>query len=443
MRTARARLAVFVFTFLCLPLIGYTQESWEGNAALIRQGEFSGSGLYAASNSFPENTCIRVENVQTGKSVEVTVVKRIEGASNIFLLLSEQAGAQIGLSGSEVIRVRARVISSIGHSLEETLREQAYSSDPDLNPPLSVGEELLQPASEEAIAAGGSEAEEQPQTEGVARESEPGEAEAAAAQPAKSAEQKRLEEIANRVPQKHHYLPPRQQELYALAPPPEEAEEEAAAAEVPGEEQQPEPVEELAEAPAGTEEISAAAEEQPRVSMAVPSEEEQAVEVELPGPQTVEPEKPSPEGSRLPAPEGEEPLAMKPEVPPLMGEEQPPKEEGAVAEQAAEAGEQLGEVEEPAIAETIPPTGAELAQAGSLPARTYFVQLGAYSTRSLAEKLAGELNQTYSVTILPATSDGRRFFKVLVGPLNGDESGTLLYKFRARGFKDAFIQFVE
>ncbi len=393
---------------------------------MIRQGEFSGSGLYAASNSFPENTSIRVENVQTGKSVQVTVVKRIEGAGNIFLLLSEQAGGQIGLSGSEVIRVRARVVSSIGASLEETLREQVYSSDPDLNPPLSVDEDLLRPASEEAIAAaGGSEAE------------AAGAAEAAAAAPAKSPEQKRLEEIANRVPQKDLYLPPRQQELYALAPPPEEVEEETAAAEVPSEEQQPEIVEELAEAPEESEGIAAAAEEEePRVSMAVPSDEEQAVDVELPGPQTIEPEKPSPEGSRLPAPEGEGPLAMEPEVPPLMGEEQPLEEEATVAEEA-ETGEQL------VMAETTQPAQAELALADSLPARTYFLQLGAYSTRGLAEKLAGELNQTYSVTILPATSDGSRFFKVLVGPLNGDESGTLLYQFRARGFKDAFIKFVE
>ena len=72
-----------------------------------------------------------------------------------------------------------------------------------------------------------------------------------------------------------------------------------------------------------------------------------------------------------------------------------------------------------------------------------FVQLGAYASRSSAEKLAGNLTQNYSITILPTDSEGRRFYKVLVGPLNVDESGTLLYQFRSRGFKDAFIQYVE
>jgi cell division protein FtsN len=79
----------------------------------------------------------------------------------------------------------------------------------------------------------------------------------------------------------------------------------------------------------------------------------------------------------------------------------------------------------------------------TLPSRTYFVQLGAYSTRNLAENLAGDLTRSYSVTILPADSGGRRLYRVLVGPLNVDESGTLLYQFRSRGFKDAFIQYVE
>jgi hypothetical protein len=30
-------------------------------------------------------------------------------------------------------------------------------------------------------------------------------------------------------------------------------------------------------------------------------------------------------------------------------------------------------------------------------------------------------------------------FKVVIGPLNRDESGTLLYRFRASGFPDAFL----
>jgi cell division protein FtsN len=127
--------------------------------------------------------------------------------------------------------------------------------------------------------------------------------------------------------------------------------------------------------------------------------------------------------------------------------EQPAEEEALVEEPAEEVAEAVepaveGEpVAEVALAEAAAEEPARLSE--MLPARTYFVQLGAYSTRTLAEKLAGDLTQTYTVTILPASSGGRRFYKVLVGPLNVDESGTLLYQFRSRGFKDAFIQYVE
>ena len=200
----------------------------------------------------------------------------------------------------------------------------------------------------------------------------------------------------------------------------------------------------------------------PEASMPGPEAEEEPLEVALPGPEAAEPEKPSPEGTRLPAPEEQPPLTMAPEEPPTGEiEEAGVAEEAArqpVEEVAAAQGEQPAPAE-PAPAEPVAEpveeeTETELAMADareeeqialseSLPSRTYFVQLGAYSTRNLAEKLAGDLTRSYSVTILPASSGGRLFYKVLVGPLNVDESGTLLYQFRSSGFKDAFIQYVE
>jgi cell division protein FtsN len=185
-----------------------------------------------------------------------------------------------------------------------------------------------------------------------------------------------------------------------------------------------------------------------------PEAREEPLEVDLPGPEAVEPEKPSPEGTRLPAPEEESPLTMAPEEPPTStfdestAEEEvaeapaePPAEEEAPEEIAVEPEPE----EEPAAEIAMAQGEAEEAVvlAGNLPSRTYFLQLGAYSTRNLAERLAGDLNQSYSVTILPADTGGRRFYKVLLGPLNVDESGTLLYQFRSRGFKDAFIQYIE
>lgn len=453
--TAPTEKLFVVLLALCLcAAAAFAQQNWQGNAAIARRGEFSTPGLFAASNAFPENTPILVRNPQSGQSVQVTVAQRIPGAGSIFLLLSEEAGTQIGLTGSEVIRVQANVVSSLGKGLSESLQEEAYSADPDLNPPISIAEEQLpagpETTSEEQVQpeapvevaqeptpdqvesidseetaesvgeqAAGPEVAEQP-----AEEEEVVEAEAPAApkEIEKTPEEKRLEELADRIPQKQLYMPPRQQEIYALAPEPSEAEEiEEEIAEVVVEEAAEEAVIEP---------------EAPQVSMLVPPEEQEDLDVALPGPEAVEPEKPSPEGSRLPVPEEESPLTMEPEEPPFTAED---IEVAEVVEPLVEE-EPVAEI---AMAESPPTPEEQMILSEILPSSSYFVQLGAYSTRGLAEKLAGNFTQTYSVTILPASSGGRQFYKVLVGPLNVDESGTLLYQFRSRGFKDAFIQYVE
>ena len=456
--TARTEKLFVVLLALCLcAATAFAQESWQGNAAIARSGEFSTPGLFTASNAFPENTRILVQNPQSGQSVQVTVAQRIPGAGNIFLLLSEEAGTQIGLTGSEVIRVRANVISSLEKGLSESLQEEAYSADPDLNPPISIAEEQLlagpeTPSEEQVQPEAPVEQEEELAASDIAEEvvveaESQAEAPAAPKEIEKTPEEKRLEKLANRIPQKQLYMPPRQQEIYALAPEPSEAEEieeEIAAAEEPAEEEEVAPEEEIAEVV-----VEEAAEEAviepegPQVSMPVPPEEQEDLDVALPGPEAVEPEKPSPEGSRLPVPEEESPLTMEPEEPPFAAED---IEVAAEEEAAVEEVEPLVEEEpvaEIAMAESPPTPEKQMILSEILPSSSYFVQLGAYSTRSLAEKLAGDFTQTYSVTILPASSGGRQFYKVLVGPLNVDESGTLLYQFRSRGFKDAFIQYVE
>jgi rare lipoprotein A (peptidoglycan hydrolase) len=470
------------------------QQNWQGNAAVARSGEFASPGLFAASNAFPENTTILVENSDNGQSVQVTVVQRIQGGGNIFLLLSEEAGKQIGLTGSKVIRVKASVVATLDTELSESLRDEAFSADPDLNPAVSVAEEQLQAEPEEPAEveepAVSEITEEQPPTEAevaaepaeqpeeqppavitTAEESEAAEEEAPSetavtevtmveeptvpeSTPTQTPEEKRLQEVADRIPQKQLYMPPRQQEVYALAPEPpaeqlpaqtqpEPVVEETPAEVVELEEEAPEeelPVEEPVEVAEQVppEEEGPPEEQPPRVSMSSPQAEEEPLEVALPGPETTEPEKPSPEGTRLPVPEEESPLTMAPEEPPTAEIEETAEEEEPVIE--VEAVAEVAAAEIPAPEST---AEARTVLSESLPSRTYFLQLGAYSTRNLAEKLAGDLDQTYSVTILPASSGDKRFFKVLVGPLNVDESGTLLYQFRSRGFKDAFIQYVE
>jgi cell division septation protein DedD len=158
-----------------------------------------------------------------------------------------------------------------------------------------------------------------------------------------------------------------------------------------------------------------------------------------------------------PAPEAAPEVSAVPEAAPEAAAAPVPAPEAAAApavappEPAAEAppseplriGSQAPAPEAPPAVAVVPSTPSEAAS--TLVRKSFYLQLGAYSTRNLAEKLASQVSTyaRYSVEILPTSAGAAPLYKVLIGPLNRDESGTLLYQFRARGFRDAFVQYVE
>jgi hypothetical protein len=461
-------LALAFALLLALPLaLGAADQVWEGNAAVVRKGEFGTPGFFAASDSFPGNTLIQVENPQNGKTVEVTVVERINGRGNVFLLLSEQAAAALGFSASEVIRVRSRVLVAGGAG--RGAEDLAASPDPDVNPAaalagLPAAAEVQAPepeaaTTEEAAEAGEQPPPEEPSAAAMTPSEAPAEApvaQLAATEPQAatatepSATDKRLEELAGRMPQKQLFRPPRASEAVAAAPPAEAPPEEALApAEPPPEEPSPEPSlaqpeatspQEAPLAEAQAEEEAPPEAERPALSLGAPSSQAEEGQVE---------------GFHEPGAEAEAPSVA--ETPPAVEEAVPVEPAPVPAAPAPEA----EAVTEPVPAEPVAPAqvaavpaapivpepGREpaIAAAGGLMHRSFYLQLGAYSTRGLADKLARELSSAarYTVAVLPVSSGNRLLYKVLIGPLNRDESGTLLFQFRARGFKDAFVQYVE
>ena len=70
--------------------------------------------------------------------------------------------------------------------------------------------------------------------------------------------------------------------------------------------------------------------------------------------------------------------------------------------------------------------------------QVYLLQLGAFASQSGAQNVALRVPRSFAPAVVGSEGD-RRIFKVLIGPLNRDESGTLLYRFRATGFPDAFL----
>jgi cell division protein FtsN len=85
---------------------------------------------------------------------------------------------------------------------------------------------------------------------------------------------------------------------------------------------------------------------------------------------------------------------------------------------------------QPATA-VIPPVGAKA---------VYYVQLGAYANEKQARDRASLIPASYPVNIVGPGTQAGRIYRILLGPLNRAESGTMLYWFKVSGFPDAFIK---
>ena len=75
-----------------------------------------------------------------------------------------------------------------------------------------------------------------------------------------------------------------------------------------------------------------------------------------------------------------------------------------------------------------------------LAAEAYYLQIGAYSNPETARVAVNALSPTYPMSVLPLERDDRTIYRVLVGPLERDETGTLLVWLRARGYSDTFVR---
>jgi cell division septation protein DedD len=124
----------------------------------------------------------------------------------------------------------------------------------------------------------------------------------------------------------------------------------------------------------------------------------------------------------------------------VPSEPKPPASEEAAVEPEAIAAEA-----EPAALAAAKPLEITAFEASRLPAdrkegRTYFIQLGAYKSETLAMKVEDTYSERYPVAVLASASDVGAIYRVFIGPLNQDESGTLLHWFQAKGFRDAFLR---
>jgi rare lipoprotein A (peptidoglycan hydrolase) len=443
---------------LLAPLLLGAADFWDGNAALQRGDAAFEGGAFAASNSFPQDTRILVTNLDTGKSTEATVTRRITSQSDILVLLSPVAAQALGISQGAMASVRVTVISAPEAPRTAQPGEQIYSEDPDVNPGAAYGGPTgpVEPAAAEAPpqepAAQTDTAQQTDTTVVTPPVEEPGQTaettppadtqppQAVETQPpaqepppqATAAEQKQAEDAAiiadaeARAPQKQLFLPPREDPKFAYHPPVAQPTEPAVAQPV----QQPATGATITSVTGETTPPAAGQSDNvPLAEAAAPGESRPQEIVGVAA-------KPPARGGSAVAANGPLPEAPKPPVKPTP----------AVTHTAQATPEKQPEKqpEKPAVKPLKPQvTPKAPIAAAALPRSdkgTYFLQLAAYGSEKGAQDLAATLTPTYPTLVVSPQGPGTPVYRVVIGPLNRAESGTLLTWFRYRGFPDAFLK---
>lgn len=127
----------------------------------------------------------------------------------------------------------------------------------------------------------------------------------------------------------------------------------------------------------------------------------------------------------------------------------PPEEEEAaptVAEADAEA-ESEADAEVEAEAEPVRPRTAErvteitdLPIVSDLDGDASWVQVAAFSNPQSVRRTIDTLGAGVPVAVLSQPSGDAALYRVYVGPLSEDEKGSMLFRVRSRGFRDAFVR---
>ncbi len=130
----------------------------------------------------------------------------------------------------------------------------------------------------------------------------------------------------------------------------------------------------------------------------------------------------------------------------VPAEERPPEGPVTVPEEEKKAPSEKAVEKEVAEGAEKAPVAGPVTAGGAIPVQrtidsgSYYLQVAAYSKLDLAQDRGRQLASQYPVTLFKDEKPSNAPYKLMIGPLNEHESGTLLFTFTARGYRDAFIR---
>ncbi len=476
--------AVFFVVCLVLPLSS-AWAVWEGNAGIAAASEFSSSGLFAKSDMFPRNTLVEIQNLETGKKVRM-VITGSAGVPGLVVLVSPEAATALNIKPGTLTRVRISVPSAVAEkpALGTVSSGSALkNNDPDSNPEaaartanLAVRETLPEvnaetietvvpdaPVSrEEFVATTGSEIDSSPEIAEIAEIPEP----VVVAEPpvVPDAEEPVVAFASDEAPsapavssfassysnEPELVIPSNGTDTLATADSEIGDATERTEADPLPEAAVPESPE-IAASPDTPPSVPEVASVQEPSAPELPAEEPVSVVAEIslePAEQII---------PRATVPE----IAPVPVVPPISDTR---KEPATVPSEPVPASipvvgsivppSQNNEAPVPAGASDIPETARdpstvvstdfggkqEIPFADQLEKGSYYIQIASYSEEKNVRTIVDNYGSVYPLAV--QKTDGKNGFvlKVYVGPVNKDEYGAVLERFRLLGFRDAFAR---
>ncbi|MCL1817949.1 MAG: SPOR domain-containing protein [Spirochaetaceae bacterium] len=412
--------------FLCILSLGLglslsAQKMWEGTGVAGRFGDFPHTGFYGASNIFPRNSLVNVQNISNGKIVQIIISDALEDPA-LFLLLSRQAADALEMDRSDTAHIRVSLAATTADPLVPSYADLPYSDDPEVNPAsragdVNAGVEKNPPP--EVAAALPDEEEDEPETSDEETPSISSRVPASGSEdlaikedPFEELPDERLVASGAEDPDiVEDWVVPDVET--ATAP-----EDTPSVADLPGEPEEtaPEP-EEIAEAETEEPEpetITEAETEEP--------EPETITEAEEPEPETIT------EAETEPETELETIVSLEP------AEMRPPSSEAldsiiaAIPETAPEADKDWA--------------GKNLPLVTEIRARSFYLQVASSTNPARVKPVVDSIREAYPrypVVVTDATGSDP-YYRVMVGPLREDERGLALRQIRAQGFKDAFLK---
>ncbi len=419
---------------------------WEGNAGIAASSEFTQAGFFAKSDMFPKNTLVEIENLETEITIRAVVVGP-SGVPGLVAMLSPQAATALSVRPGSVSRVRISVPSPVSETPAAgtiAAGKGAKTPDPDVNPASASLEAdalaLSAPSSGDNPLDSLNLATQDPL---VPLTPDAGDLEPAPELP----EASEIAEIAEAAETAEA-----PEALESLEAPPFDGE--TAAAEIPAEEVAAPEIADV-EMTAPPVELPLVAEVEPEAPETAPlpetSEAAPTVTVDSPSYSSYydEPEL-STEFTETP---GETETVVTLEPAELMPPAAVPDVPAVVAAPPAAVAVPPAAVAAPAVSAAPPAAEAPktslssslqgLPLVSSLEKGKYYIQVASYTDPENARRLVSQWSSAYPIAVERTGEGAKNTLKVCVGPVGRDEYGAVLERFKAAGFRDAFVRAVK